>query len=72
VFGWIAAKLWRLYLDTGNRCCAAVALSVLVVGVNGIFQEEALFAPLAMGMVLALAGLLLGRGCRASLRERAP
>jgi hypothetical protein len=64
VFGWIVAKLWRLYLVTGNRACAAVAFSVLVVGVNGIFQEEALFAPLAMGMVLALAGLLLGRGCR--------
>jgi hypothetical protein len=71
VFGWIAAKLWRLYLDTGNRACAALAFSVLVVGVNGIFQEEALFAPLAMGMVLALAGLLLGRGCRPAAREGA-
>jgi hypothetical protein len=72
VFGWIAAKLWRLYLDTGNRAGAAVGLSVLVVAVNGIFQEEALFAPLAMGMVLALAGLLLGRGCRAPPRMHTP
>jgi hypothetical protein len=72
VLGWIAAKLWRLYLDTGNRACAAVAFSVLLVAVNGIFQEEALFAPLAMGMVLALAGLLLGRGCRAPPRILTP
>jgi hypothetical protein len=64
VFAWIAVRLWRLYLVTGNRACAAVAFSVLVVVINGIFQEEALFAPLAMGLVLAMAGLLLGRGCR--------
>jgi hypothetical protein len=68
VFGWVVVKLWRLYLASGNRACAATAFAVLLVGVNGIFQEEALFAPLAMGLVLALAGLLLGRGCRAPPR----
>jgi len=31
---------------------------------NGIFQEEALFAPLAFGTMMALAGLLMGRHCR--------
>jgi hypothetical protein len=70
IMGWIVVKLWRLYLRTGNRACAAVAFSILVVGVNGIFQEEALFAPLAMGLVLAMAGLLLGRGHRPSPRAR--
>jgi hypothetical protein len=29
-----------------------------------MFQEEALFAPLALGLVLALAGMLLGRAYR--------
>jgi hypothetical protein len=29
-----------------------------------VFQEEALFAPLALGIVMGLAGLLLGRAAR--------
>jgi hypothetical protein len=33
--------------------------------VNGIFQEEAMFAPLALGLMCAFAGLLLGATSRA-------
>ena len=61
VLGWIAAKLWSAYRGTGDQLYAAGALGVLTITVNGIFQEEALFAPLALGIVLALAGLMLGR-----------
>jgi hypothetical protein len=62
---WLAIKLWRVYLESGDRLFAAGAFALLVVMVNGIFQEEALFSPLALGMVLGLAGLLLGRAYRA-------
>jgi hypothetical protein len=65
VLGWIAAKLWKLYRRTGDRLHAAGALGLLTIAVNGIFQEEALFAPLALGMLAALAGLMLGRAYRA-------
>jgi hypothetical protein len=57
---WIAARLWHVYGSTGDRVYAAAALGILVITVNGIFQEEALFAPLALGIMGALAGLLLG------------
>jgi hypothetical protein len=62
--GWIAWLLWSLYRATDNRACAATALSIIVVAFNGIFQEEALFAPLAFGIVMASAGLLLGQSYR--------
>ncbi|HKF94183.1 MAG TPA: hypothetical protein VKB96_06200, partial [Gammaproteobacteria bacterium] len=62
--GWVAAKLWKLYRRTGDRLYAAGALGLITIAVNGIFQEEALFAPLAFGMLAALAGLLLGRAYR--------
>jgi hypothetical protein len=64
---WLALRLWRLYLKSRDRPYAATAFAILTVTVNGIFQEEALFAPLAMGLVLALAGVLLGRAYRPML-----
>jgi hypothetical protein len=64
VLVWLAFKLWGLYMGSRNRLFAAGAFSLLTITVNGIFQEEALFSPLAVGVVLALAGLLLGRAFR--------
>jgi hypothetical protein len=64
VLGWIAIRLWKLYRQTGDRLYALAALGLLTIAVNGIFQEEALFAPLAFGMLAALAGLMLGRAYR--------
>ena len=61
---WIAVRLWRVYLANGERLYAAASFSVLTVLANGVFQEEAIFAPLAHGIVLAFAGLLLGRAYR--------
>jgi hypothetical protein len=61
---WIAARLWRHYRRSGERLYATAAFSVLVVAANGVFQEEAMFSPLALGVVLAVAGLLLGRAYR--------
>jgi len=64
VLVWLAFKLWGLHMRSGDRLFAAAAFSLLTITVNGIFQEEALFSPLAVGVVLALAGLLLGRAYR--------
>jgi hypothetical protein len=63
----IAVALWRCYLRSWERPYAAASFSVLAVMANGVFQEEAMFAPLALGNVLAFAGLLLGRACRTSV-----
>jgi hypothetical protein len=64
VFVWIAMKLWKWHLRSGSRLYATGCFALLIVTANGIFQEEAIFAPLALGTVLALAGLLLGRAYR--------
>jgi hypothetical protein len=63
---WIALILWRHYRATGDRMLAVAALGILAVMVNGIFQEEALFAPLALGLMCAFAGVMLGSTYRAS------
>jgi hypothetical protein len=64
VIGWIAARLWKLFRRHGDPLYAVFALGLITIAVNGIFQEEALFAPLAFGMLAAIAGLLLGRAQR--------
>jgi len=48
------------------------AFGILITLVNGIFQQEALFAPLALGMLLALAGLALGNSIRAEAAAPSP
>jgi hypothetical protein len=37
---------------------------VIVVLFNGLFQEEALFAPPALGLLLCLTGLVIGNHIR--------
>jgi hypothetical protein len=60
----VVVILWRNYLRTRDRTPAALALGLLTITVNGIFQEEALFSPLALGLMLALCGTALGRDYR--------
>jgi hypothetical protein len=62
--GWIVLALWRQFRLTHQTAYAAAALGIGAITVNGIFQEEALFAPLALGMMCALAGLMLGSAYR--------
>jgi hypothetical protein len=71
VLVWIAFRLWRWYRESANRLYAVGCLGLLTIIVNGIFQEEALFAPLAIGTVLAFAGLLLGRARRLPMPREA-
>lgn len=60
VYMWIARICWRLHRSLRSPALAMSASAIAVVLVNGIFQEEALFAPLALGLVMAFAGLALG------------
>jgi hypothetical protein len=60
----IALKTWRLYASSGILTQGLAAFGVMVVLVNGIFQEEALFAPAALGLLLCLAGLVIGNHIR--------
>ncbi|MGI3902137.1 MAG: hypothetical protein ACRYGP_15610 [Janthinobacterium lividum] len=57
---WIATLCWRLYRDFRIPVLALAAAFILVTLVNGLFQEEALFAPLALGLVMLIVGLTLG------------
>jgi O-antigen ligase len=63
---WIAFILWRQFRLTGDRMALVAALGMLAVMVNGMFQEEALFAPLAMGLMCTFAGVVLGSTYRLS------
>jgi hypothetical protein len=61
----IALKAWRLYASSGILTQGLAAFGVMVVLVNGVFQEEALFAPPALGLLLCLTGLVIGNHIRA-------
>jgi O-antigen ligase len=60
----VALKAWRLYASSGILTQGLAAFGVMVVLVNGIFQEEALFAPPALGLLLCLTGLVIGNAIR--------
>jgi len=60
----VAFKAWRLYASSGNLTQGLAGFGVMVVLLNGLFQEEALFAPPALGLLLALTGLVIGSQIR--------
>jgi hypothetical protein len=53
---WLAWLFWKRYLATDNQILLFGSFAVLITLANGLFQEEALFAPLCLGLVLLLAG----------------
>ena len=53
-----------------NDLHAATALALLTMVGTGLFQEEAYFAPLALAMILALAGMIVGAAVRSGLLDR--
>ncbi|QQO19403.1 hypothetical protein JJB98_05540 [Bradyrhizobium diazoefficiens] len=69
----MALKAWRLYASSGYLTQGLAGFGVMVVLLNGLFQEEALFAPLALGLMLSLTGLVIGSHVRmqAVAREEA-
>jgi hypothetical protein len=67
----MALSVWRLYASSGLLTQGLAAFGVMIVLVNGIFQEEALFAPPALGLLMCLTGLAIGNAIRASARVEA-
>ncbi|MFK4582533.1 hypothetical protein [Bradyrhizobium ottawaense] len=60
----MALRAWRLYASSGYLTQGLAGFGVMVVLLNGLFQEEALFAPLALGLMLSLTGLVIGSHVR--------
>lgn len=60
----IARSALRFYRAGGEPVLALVGLAVPAILVNGAFQEEALFAPLALGALMLVAGVAIGRASR--------
>lgn len=60
----MALKAWRLYASSGYLTQGLAGFGVMVVLLNGLFQEEALFAPPALGLMLSLTGLVIGSHIR--------
>lgn len=71
IYLFFARVAWRLFRALRAPALALAAGSIVVILVNGLFQEEALFAPLALGLVMALAGLSFGAADRL-VRATAP
>jgi hypothetical protein len=60
----VALQTWRLYASSGILTQGLASFGVIVVLFNGIFQEEAMFAPPALGLLLCLSGLVIGNHIR--------
>lgn len=72
VYLWVARVAWRVHKSLQAPALAMATSAIAVVLVNGLFQEEALFAPLGLGLVMALAGLALGASDRIYAAQPAP
>ena len=59
-YAWVVWTSWRLFRVTRAPALALATGALATHLVNGAFQEEAYFAPLALGLVLAFAGLAFG------------
>ena len=69
---WIAWRVLLIARTTGNDLHAAAAFALLTMIGTGLFQEEAYFAPLALAMFMALAGMIVGASARTGLLPSPP
>jgi len=60
IYLWLARTAWRLFVALRAPALALTAASIVIILVNGLFQEEAWFAPLALALAMAFAGLTFG------------
>lgn len=68
---YLALRAWRLYAYSGIASQGQVAFGICAILANGVFQEEALFAPPALGLLVCLSGIILGTSVRAENLEAA-
>lgn len=66
---YIAWTVWRLYDRYKIPQFGVAGYGLFVILVNGLFQEEALFSPLSLGLMVAFAGLILGSAARTGALE---
>lgn len=59
-YAWIARVAWRLFDATRAPALAFSGGATLILLTNGLFQEEAYFSPLSLGLLMAVTGLTLG------------
>ena len=64
LFAWIGFSAWKLYARTGIAAQGVAAFGMFVIVFNGLFQEEALFSPPALGLIISFAGLVIGNDIR--------
>lgn len=64
-YTWLASIAWRLYSLTRAPGLAFIGGAVLILLVNGLYQEEAYFTPLSLGLLMGFVGLTLGAADRA-------
>lgn len=60
VYGWLAWRTTVIAGRTRDPLHLAAGFALVAITFNGLFQEEALFAPLAIGLPLLLCGLIHG------------
>ena len=60
----IILATWRIYARTGLMMHGIATWGVLSILINGLFQEEALFSPLAMGLMVCFSGMVIGSAMR--------
>ena len=63
-YAWIGFQTFKLSLQSRMMLHSVLSFALLIILVNGVFQEEALFAPLALGAIMALNGHVLGNWLR--------
>lgn len=64
---WISWRLLLVAQKTGNSLHLAAAFALAAVVATGLFQEEAYFSPLALGLFTALSGMIIGASVRTNL-----
>ncbi|WP_319412892.1 hypothetical protein [uncultured Cohaesibacter sp.] len=61
VYFWIALQTYRVsFISRVNLHSVACFISMIAL-VNGVFQEEAIFSPLSLGLIMGLNGYILGK-----------
>ena len=73
VYCWLAWQTYKVSFKSQIQLHSVASFALIIVLVNGIFQEEAIFSPLALGLIMGLNGHILGSvmrsGNMASLRD---
>lgn len=64
-YAWQVWTAWRLYVATRAAALAFAVAAIATTLVNGLFQEEAYFSPMALSLVMVFVGLTLGAADRA-------